>query len=110
MAETLVKLNPAGGRLVPRLLWTGSFHEGSITVSGLQQYTAVVMQCDADVLLFGSPSYGGGLFVWGGQTEPTTIAYRFYVSGDIITIDDYNTGCFESGGTRRAITHIWGLF
>lgn len=96
---------------IGKLLWSGSFASGTITVEGISNYTMVAMVA-GDVFCVGSPSWGGGL--WGnyGYLSVDYMGYRFVYtkSNETLTINSTNQGARTSTGTVYPVTAIYGLF
>lgn len=96
-----------------KLLWSGNFSSGSITVPGAQKYKAFVMSVSG-VPAFGSSSYGVGGYGSYGTMGIEYVAYRLAptINSDSITwsIDSINKGGRNSSGSALAITGIVGLF
>ena len=90
-----------------KLLWTGDFTSGSITVPNIGDYNYFCVVVGG-VLCFGNKYYGGGII--GGYTTytPRVYSYRFNVNGNTISIDSVNKG--GSDGTQNvSVTHIYGI-
>lgn len=96
----------------PKLLWSGSFTAGSITVSGADKYAVFVMILDNIVAAIGTRGYGVAGFMSYGSYNIELGGYRLLsvTSGnDIIwTIDAYAKGG-GFGGHGAAITAIYGI-
>lgn len=92
-----------------KLLWSGSFTSGSITVPGLSNYKVIVVFVAGAVYCIGSRYYGvGGIGKYGEYTSQV-YNYRCTGTGDTMTIDNLNKG--GSNGTQNEpITAIYGLF
>lgn len=92
--------------LRPKLLWSGSWVSGSITVPGFSDYRYLIAQTNSGVLgdvPWLMYSDGGNYRVYGGQTNASSpfAAGRFgYVNGDTLSI---------GGSTINDITEIYGL-
>lgn len=92
--------------LRPKLLWSGSWESGSITVPGFSGYLYLIAQTNSGVLgdvpwlMYSS---GGNYRVYGGQTTASAafVGGRYgYVNGDTLSI---------VGSTINNITEIYGL-
>lgn len=90
----------------PKLLWSGSWVSGSITVPGFSGYLYLIAQTNSGAL-GGVPwlmySSGGDYRVYGGQTTASSafVGGRYgYVDGDTLSI---------VGSTINNITEIYGL-
>ena len=101
--DTDTKLSNIG-----KLLWSGNFTSGSITVNGLSNYTTIIAIVGGATCI-GSLTYGSG-GAGGYDSYATAIYnYRFGVNGNTLTIDNINRG--GSNGTQNvAVTKIYGLF
>ena len=114
--------DPAGARnsLIapqkPKLLWSGSFSSGSITVPGYSDYALFAFELAASEGLFLIGGYWAGIggFTIYGSNYITVMGYRFGVDGDRLSIDSYNKGITSwdptNGATTTfATTKIYGL-
>lgn len=114
--------NAAGARanlvvpMRPKLLWSGSFSSGSITVSGYSEYElfAFVSSASEGVFIIGSDWAGIGGYSLYGSNYIAIMGYRFGVNGNTLTIDASNKGITSwdpsSGATNTfAVTKIYGL-
>lgn len=92
-----------------KLLWSGSFSSGSITVPEISNYRAVCVILAGDVMCFGTPSWGiGGIGTYSSYVI-ALYGYRLTPSDDTLSINDNDKG--GSDGTQNiAITAIYGLF
>lgn len=91
-----------------KLLWEGSFTTGSITISGLSDYTTIIAIVGGATCI-GSLTYGSGGAGGYSSYATSTYNYRFGISGNTLTIDNINRG--GSDGTQNvAVTKIYGLF
>ena len=100
----------------PKLLWSGSFSSGSITVPGYSDYELFAFESAAAEGLFLIGGYWAGIggFPIYGSNYITIMGYRFGVDGDRLSIDSYNKGITSwdptSGATATsAATKIYGL-
>lgn len=100
----------------PKLLWSGSFSNGSITVSGYSDYALFAFESAASEGLFLIGGYWAGVggFTIYGSSYITVMGYRFGVDGDRLSIDSYNKGITSwdptTGTTATfAVTKIYGL-
>lgn len=102
--------------LRPKLLWSGSFSSGSITVPGYSEYELFVFSSSASegVFIIGSYWAGIGGYSLYGSNYIAVMGYRFGVDGNTLTIDATNKGITSwdpSTGTTAtfAATKIYGL-
>lgn len=96
-----------GVKKIGKLLWSGSFTTGSITVSGLSDYEVIICVVGGCTCI-GSKAYGvGGVGAYGAYTT-NVFNYRFGVSGNTLTIDSVNKGG-SNGTENQPITAIYGL-
>ena len=100
----------------PKLLWSGSFSSGSITVPGYSDYALFAFESAAaeGLFLIGGYWAGVGGFSIYGSNYITIMGYRFGVDGDRLSIDSYNKGITSwdptTGNTATfAATKIYGL-
>lgn len=100
----------------PKLLWSGSFSSGSITVPGYSEYELFVFSSSASegVFIIGSYWAGIGGYSLYGSNYIAVMGYRFGVDGNTLTIDSYNKGITSwdpsTGATATfATTKIYGL-
>lgn len=92
---------------IGKLLWSGSFTSGFITVPGLSNYSCVIVNVGG-VLCFGSPEYGGNVISGYASYGFGYRSYRFSVNGDKLTIDDINKGGSDGTGNVE-VRSIIGL-
>ena len=102
--------------LRPKLLWSGSWSSGSITVPGYSEYELFVFSSSASegVFIIGSDWAGIGGYSLYGSNYIAVMGYRFGVDGNTLTIDDANKGITSwdpsTGATNTfAVTKIYGL-
>ena len=101
----------------PKLLWSGSFSSGSITVPDLSAYKlfAIETALSDDLYLIGSKWAGIGGYGLYASNYPAILSYRFTTSGNTITINNENRGVSSWDPTTGvatgsiAATKIWGL-
>ena len=100
----------------PKLLWSGSFSSGSITVPGYSDYELFAFESSMAEGLFLLGGYWAGIggFTIYGSNYITVMGYRFGADGDRLSIDSYNKGITSwdpSTGTTAtfAVTKIYGL-
>lgn len=100
----------------PKLLWSGSFSSGSITVPGHSDYELFAFESAVAEGLFVIGGYWAGIggFSIYGSNYITIMGYRFGVDGDRLSIDSYNKGITSwdptTGTTATfAATKIYGL-
>ena len=100
----------------PKLLWSGSFSSGSITVPGYSDYELFAFESAAAEGLFLVGGYWAGIggFSLYGSNYINVMGYRFGVNGDRLSIDSYNKGITSwdpsTGATATfATTKIYGL-
>lgn len=91
-----------------KLLWSGTFTSGNITVDGLSDYTLIAVDV-AGCICFGNSNFGGGSVGAYGSYGATEYTYRFNPNGDTLTIDNNNRGG-SNGTSNQAVRKIWGLF
>ena len=93
-----------------KLLWSGNFTTGSITVPGLSNYAGIAVLLSDQVLCYGSRNYGScAIMAYGGYTHSTTYLYRLVGSGDTLTIDGNAMGG-SNGTEQKTILGIYGIF
>lgn len=92
---------------IGKLLWSGSFTSGSITVPGLSNYLYIIVNVGG-VPCFGSPEYGGITLGGYSSYDFAYRSYRFSVNGDKVTIDDINRGGSDGTGNVE-VRNIIGL-
>lgn len=91
-----------------KLLWTGSFTTGDITVPNLTDYTIIVVILGS-IPCIGTANWGiGGIGTYASYGV-SNYAYRFNPSGNKLTIDFNNRGGTD-GNNNVAVTRIYGLF
>lgn len=101
----------------PRLLWSGSWDSGSITVPGFSGYTTFLVRLTTVSALLYATRY---LSVLRGSSHfPDSDRVRGYYltasySGDVLThVNSLEVGHKYSGNhtsvTNRGVSHIWGL-
>ena len=102
--------------LKPKLLWSGSFSSGSITVPEYSEYDFFAFGSSAanNIFLFGGDWAGIGGFGLYASNYPNMMSYRFGVAGNVLSIDSYNKGITAwnptDGSTATyATTKIYGL-
>lgn len=93
---------------IGKLLWSGTFTSGEITVDGISSYSVIAV-VEGSVICFGTKYFGLGGFGEYGTYGIGTRAYRFGVNGDTLTIDNNNKGG-TNGTSQEAITAIYGVF
>lgn len=95
---------------IGKLLWSGSFETGNITVPGISNYTLIAINV-ASVLCLGNQRYGGCAFTKYHTLETTSYGYRYTYDSEneTLTVDDLNTGATD-GTNRQTITEIYGIF
>lgn len=92
-----------------KLLWQGSFTDGSITVKNSTNYKVFVVEVLGSVCCLGSRYYGGTMIGTYGSYNQERYTYRIGGVGDIWTIDNANKGG-SNGTSNVAVTKIYGLF
>ena len=93
-----------------KLLWTGEFTEGSITVPELSNYSIIVIVATG-VACFGNATYGVGGYTAYAATSSGIVTYRLEPSGDTLQITDTAKGAYDSLTSQQlSITAIYGLF
>lgn len=100
----------------PKLLWSGSFSSGSITVPGYSDYELFAFESAAAEGLFLLGGYWAGIGGYSiyGSNYIDVMGYRFGVDGNTLTIDAANKGITSwdpsTGATATfATTKIYGL-
>lgn len=95
---------------IGKRLWTGNFSTGSITVSGISNYTMIAINVGG-VLCIGNQRYGGCVFTRYGNFDTTSYGYRYTYdsTNETLTVDNEQTGATD-GTNRQAITEIYGIF
>lgn len=95
---------------IGKLLWSGSFTTGSITVPGISNYTLIAINV-ASVLCLGNQNYGGCTFTKYHTLETTSYGYRYTYDSEneTLTVDSLNTGATD-GTNRQTISEIYGIF
>lgn len=95
---------------IGKTLWEGSFSTGTLTVSGISDYTMIIVQVGA-LLMFGSQRYGGSIFRTYRGTGMSYYAYRFTynATNETLTTDTDNPGASD-GTNQLTITKIIGVF
>lgn len=95
---------------IGKLLWTGNFATGSITVPDISKYTLIAINV-AGVLCLGNQQYGGCVFTKYHTLETTAYGYRYTYdsTNETLTVDDLNTGATD-GTNRQTVTEIYGIF
>ena len=95
---------------IGKLLWTGNFTTGSITVPDISKYTLIAINV-AGVLCLGNQQYGGCVFTRYGNFDTTSYGYRYTYDSinETLTVDSLNTGATD-GTNRQTITEIYGIF
>ena len=96
---------------VGKLLWSGSFSSGSITVPEYENYNVFIYELtlsEAIIICIGSKDYGlGGVGTYGSYANQT-FSYRVGVNGNTLSIDNLNRGG-SNGSDNVPITKIYGL-
>ena len=94
---------------VGKLLWSGSFAEGTITVPGLSDYSLLVVSLSGGINCIGNRTWGiGGIGAYASYNIQI-YGYRFSSSGDTLTIDNVCKG--GSDGTQNVpVVAIRGLY
>ena len=95
---------------IGKLLWTGNFTTGSITVPDISKYTLIAINV-AGVLCLGNQQYGGCSFTKYTTLETTSYGYRYTYdsTNETLTVDNEQTGATD-GTNRQTITEIYGIF
>lgn len=95
---------------IGKLLWTGNFTTGSITVPDISKYTLIAINV-AGVLCLGNQQYGGCTFTRYTTLETTSYGYRYTYdsTNETLTVDNEQTGATD-GTNRQTITEIYGIF
>lgn len=93
---------------IGKLLWSGNFTSGSITVPGLNDYNCIAVSVGG-VLCIGNKNYGGNNYVSYGALTISNMAYRVNTTGDTMEINSYDKGG-SNGTAQQPITAIYGIF
>ena len=111
-------LPTSGGGSTAEVLWEGNFSgAGSITVPGISDWALVgyVNYENETYILVGNPTRGGGLYGKYDSASIETMAYRFGLSGDTLTVSSadrviyFENTTTYSGGNNNHIRKIYGL-
>lgn len=103
----------------PKLIWSGSWSSGSITVSEFSSYKFLLAQTsDGDSAICwkdGSLMFGGGLYPLSGSAGQMTYSLRASFSGNSLTMENsyaivHGISGQHSGKYNRTVTTIYGLF
>ena len=96
----------------PKLLYSGEFSSGTITVENLSSYTMIAIIIDNEYMVIGTQSHGVGGYVPYGGTSPSLYAYSFLYEKKLntLTIDSGHPGVVYGGNGRSAIQKIYGIF
>ena len=94
---------------IGKLLWSGNFTTGSITVDGLDDYTVFIYVLDPTIYCIGSKIWGVGGIGTYASYNTQLYNYRFNVSGNTLSIDNNNKGG-SNGTSNVALKAIYGLF
>ena len=105
-SETIQYLN---GKL-SKLLWKGTFTNGSITVPNFSKYRYFLVNVNG-VICYGNRNYGIGGYLEYGSYAVRFYGYRFSVkeNSDIVSITDLEKGG-SNGQENVPITEIYGVF
>ncbi len=101
--------------LKAKLLWSGSFSSGSITVPNLSEYLVVAVTTSETITAIGFPTSDGTLLIGGilfgehGTTNAANLKFRFGLSGNSLIINSDNKGCIDNSGSVTATIAIHGL-
>lgn len=93
-----------------KVLWTGSFQTGNITVPNLSDYTMIAVYVN-NVMMLGNQYYGGCSFTAYAGLTLNHYGYRYTYdsANNKLTVDANNTGATD-GTNRQTITKIVGIF
>lgn len=96
---------------IGKVLWSGSFTTGTITVPGLSEYETIAVKAGS-VFMFGGKNYGHGGILAYGNKNPLAYAYRFTIDGDNVSagVNQYDLGCYTADGAQQTVTQIYGIF
>lgn len=96
----------------PKLLYSGEFSSGTITVENLSSYTMIAIIIDNEYMVIGTQSHGVGGYVPYGGTSPSLYAYSFLYEKKLntLTIDSGHPGVIYGGNGRSAVQKIYGIF
>ena len=95
---------------IGKTLWEGSFATGTITVSGISDYSMICIYV-GNVMMIGNQRYGGTVFRTYRLMTTQTYVYRYTYSdtNETLTIDTDNPGATD-GTNNLTITKIVGVF
>ena len=102
----------------PKLLWSGSWTSGSITVSGFSDYKLLLVQTtDGDSAVCwkdGSLLLGGGLYPLSGTSGQMAYSVRASFSANTLTLQNsyaliHSISGQHSGQYTRTVNAIYGL-
>ena len=102
----------------PKLLWSGSWTSGSITVSDFSSYKLLLVQTtDGDSAVCwkdGSLLLGGGIYSLGGSSGQMVYSVRASFSGNSLTMQNsyalvHGISGNHSGQYGRTVSAIYGL-
>lgn len=93
-----------------KLLWKGTFTNGSITVPNFSKYRYFLVNVNG-VICYGNRNYGIGGYLEYGSYAVRFYGYRFSVkeNSDIVSITDLEKGG-SNGQENVPITEIYGVF
>lgn len=93
-----------------KLLWSGSFSTGTLTIPHLNEYSVICVFAGSLVMI-GNQSYGGMSFRAWRSASISHYGYRFTynATNNTLTTDNDNRGASD-GANTIAITKIYGVF
>lgn len=91
-----------------KVLWSGNFMGGTITVPELHNYELIAVLINNEVMCYGTQYYGVGGYSKYASYEIAFYSYRFTVGDYTLTIDDVNLGG-GNGVEHLPVTKIYGL-
>lgn len=114
--SNFASLNNTLGNIQPKLLYSGNFSSGTITVENLSSYTMIVIIVDTEFMVIGTQSHGiGGYVPFGQNTSASLYAYSFLYDeySNTLTIDSNHPGVIynsSNGNGKSPVQKIYGIF
>lgn len=116
LASEITSLNNTLGNIQPKLLYSGNFSSGTITVENLSSYTMIAIIVDTEFMVLGTQSHGiGGYVPFGQGTSTALYAYSFLYdkNSNTLTIDSAHPGIIYNssvGNGKSPVQKIYGIF
>lgn len=113
LASEITSLNSNLATIVsPKLLYSGSFSSGTITVKGISAYTMIALIVDDYYMCVGTQRFGIGGYVPFSTTNINEYGYGFLYNSvlETLTIDQTHPGVVYTGGNKTAVQKIYGIF